>query len=96
MALKSKAEVGSPKYRILSGDVLISDVILLKKSDGICLPISAPKPLNKPPSENPVAASADAPIANPLAAPAVTISSLTMILIMDLVCYRKQWDYRMF
>ena len=29
-ALKSKAEIGSPTYRILSGLVLVSDVILLE------------------------------------------------------------------
>ena len=34
-ALKSKAEIGSPKYRILLGLVLVSDVILLAKSDDI-------------------------------------------------------------
>ena len=33
VALKSKALVGSPKYLILSGDVLLPDVILLEKSD---------------------------------------------------------------
>ena len=53
VALKSKAEIGSPKYRILSGLVLVSDVILLAKSDDMCLPISAPKPDNKPPSLKP-------------------------------------------
>ena len=40
--------------------------------------ISAPRPLNKPPSENPIAESADAPMASPLAAPTPTISFLTM------------------
>ena len=35
VALKSKAEIGSPKYRILLGLVLVSDVILLAKSDDI-------------------------------------------------------------
>ena len=42
------------------------------------MPISAPKPLNEPPSENPIAESADAPMASPLAAPTPTISFLTM------------------
>ena len=73
VALKSKAEIGSPKYRILLGLVLLSGVILLEKSDDMFLPISAPKPLNKPPSENPIAASADVPIANPPATPAPII-----------------------
>ena len=41
-------------------------------------PISAPKPLNKPPSENPIAESTDAPMANPPATPEPTISLLTM------------------
>ena len=77
--LRSNIETGSPKYRILSGDVLVSSVILLAKSLDT-LPISAPKPLNKPPSAKPVAESAGAPMANPPAAPAVTISSLTMFL----------------
>ena len=42
------------------------------------LPMSLPKPLNIPPSENPIAESADAPMANPLAAPAPIISFLIM------------------
>ena len=78
VALKPNIEIGSPKYRILSGDVLVSDVILLEQSDDICLPISVLKPVNGPPSENPIAESADAPVANPPATPAVTISSLTV------------------
>ena len=78
VALKSNALIGSPKYLILSGLVLVSDVILLAKSVDTFLPISAPKPDNNPPSLKPIALSADAPIANPPAAPAVTISSLTM------------------
>ena len=78
VALKSKAEIGSPRYRILSGDVLVPDVILLAKSLDTFLPISAPKPVNKPPSEKPIAASADAPIYPIPATPAPTISSLTM------------------
>ena len=77
-ALKSKAEIGSPKYLILSGGVLVFFVILLAKSLDIFLPISAPKPVNKPPSENPVAESADAPIYHIPATPAPTISSLAM------------------
>ena len=43
-----------------------------------CLPISAPKPLNKPPSLKPIAESTDAPMASPPATPAPTISCLTM------------------
>ena len=78
LALKSKAEIGSPKCLILSGDVLVSSAILLAKSFDTFLPISAPKPLNIPPSAKPIAESADVPIANPLAAPAPTISLLTM------------------
>ena len=78
VALKSKAETGSPKYRIRSGDVLVSDVILLEKSVETFLPISAPKPVNKPPSENPIVESADAPIYPIPAASAPTISFLTM------------------
>ena len=35
VALKSKAEIGSPKYRILLELVLVSDVILLEKSNDI-------------------------------------------------------------
>ena len=42
------------------------------------LHISAPKPLNKPPSLKPVAESTDAPMASPLATPAPSISSITM------------------
>ena len=78
VALKSKAEIGSPKYRILFGLVLVSDIILLAKSLDTFLPISTPKPDNKPPSLNPVAESTVVPMANPPATPAVTISSLTM------------------
>ena len=78
LALKSKALTGSPKYRILLSLVLLSSVILLAKSDDTLLPISAPKPLNTPPSAKPIAESADAPMANPLAAPAPTISCLIM------------------
>ena len=70
--------MGSPKYLILSGDVLVSDVILLAKSVDTFLPISAPKPDNNPPSLKPVAESTVAPMASPPATPAPTISSLTM------------------
>ena len=73
LALKSNIEIGSPKYRILSGDVLLSDVNLLAISVETFLPISAPKPLNNPPSEKPIAESTDAPMANPPAAPAPNI-----------------------
>ena len=68
-------ETGSPKYRVLSGDVLVSYVILLAKSDDTFLSISAPKPVNKPPSLKPVALSIDAHVDTPPAAPAPTISS---------------------
>ena len=78
VALKSKAEIGSPQYRILLGLVLVSDIILLAKSGDTFLPISAPKPDNEPPSLKPIAKSADAPMANPPATPAPTISFLTM------------------
>ena len=40
--------------------------------------ISAPRPLNKPPSENPIAESADAPMASPLAATTPTSSFFIM------------------
>ena len=97
LAWKSNIEIGSPKYRILSGDVLVSDVILLAKSLDTFLHISAPKPLNKPPSLKPVAESTDAPVASPPATPAPTISSLTMFfLIMGLICYLVQLDCRRF
>ena len=76
--MKSNIKVGSPKYLILSGDVLVSDVILSAKSVDTFLPIPVPKPINNPPSEKPIAESADAPIDNPPATPAPTISSLTM------------------
>ena len=78
LALKSKAEIGSPKNIILSGDVLVYSVILLAKSLDTFLPISAPIPLKRPPSEKPIAESADAPMANPPATPVPIISSLTM------------------
>ena len=55
-----------------------SSVILLAKSVETLLPISAPKPLNNPPSEKPIAESTDAPMANPSAAPAPTILFLAM------------------
>ena len=78
VALESKAEIGSPKYIIMSGLVLVPDVILLEKSDDVCSHISAPKPDNKPPSLNPTAESTVVPMANPPATPPATISSLTM------------------
>ena len=78
VALKSNALIGSPKYLTLSGDVLVSDVILLAKSLDTFLPISAPKTANNPPSLKPIAESTVAPAANPPATPAPTISSLTM------------------
>ena len=94
--LTSNIETGSPKYRVLSCDVLVSYVILLAKSLDTFLPISAPRPFNIPPSEIPIAASADAPMANPPAAPAVTISSLTMFFSIMVVLYSlKQWELRM-
>ena len=37
VAVKSKALIGSPKYLIPSGEVLVSDVILLEKSDDMFL-----------------------------------------------------------
>ena len=61
---------------ILLGLVLLSSVTLLAKSLDTFLPISAPKPDNKPPSAKPKAESADMPIATPPAAPAPTISLL--------------------
>ena len=42
------------------------------------MPISAPKPFNKPASAKPIVESTDAPMANPPAAPTPTISFLTM------------------
>ena len=76
--LKSNIEIGSPNYLILSGLVLVSDVILLAKSVETFLPISPPKTNNKPPSLNPKAESTVVPMANPPATPPATISSLTM------------------
>ena len=78
VALKSKAEIGSPKYLIRLGLVFLSSVILLAKSVETFSPISPPKPINKPPSENPIAASAVVPMDTPPATPAPTISFLTM------------------
>ena len=75
VALKSKVEIGSPKYRIRLGLVLVSDVILLAKSDDMLLPISAPKPNHKPPSLKPKAESTVVPMASPPATPPATISS---------------------
>ena len=63
---------------ILLGLVLLSSVIPLAKSGDTSLPISAPKPNNKPPSANPIAESADAPMDTPPAIPAPIISLLTM------------------
>ena len=51
VALKSKAKIGSPQYRILLGLVFVFDVIISAKSDDTFLPISAPKPFNQPLSE---------------------------------------------
>ena len=78
LALKPSIEIGSPKYRIISGGVLLSGVNLSAISVETFLPISAPKPLNNPPSEKPIAESTDAPMANPQAAPAPNISLLIM------------------
>ena len=78
VALKSNIEIGSPKYIILSGDVLVSDVILLAKSLDTFLLISVPIAINKPPSLKPIALSIDAPMDTPPAAPTPTISSLTV------------------
>ena len=79
VALKSNIEAGSPKYRVLSGDVLLSSVILLAKSLDTFLPRSAPRPLNTPPFEKPIAESADAPVANPPPTPAPIISFLIFL-----------------
>ena len=70
--------IGSPKHRILPGDVLLSEVNLLAISVETFLPISAPKPVNEPPSGYPVAESADALVANPPAIPAAIIFFLTI------------------
>ena len=78
VALKSNALIGSPKYLILSGFVLASDVIRFAKSVDTFLPKSLPIILSNPPSEKPIALSADAPMASPPATPPATISSLTM------------------
>ena len=68
----------------------------IRKSVETFLPISAPKPDNKPPSLNPIAESTVVPMANPPATPAPTISSLTMFFfIMGLVCYLIQQVHRM-
>ena len=63
--------MGSPKYRILFGDVLLCSVYyvnLLAISVELFLPISAPIPVKRPPSENPIALS----IAPPAIAPPTT------------------------
>ena len=78
LVLKSNIETGSPKYIIRSTFVLVSHVILLAKTLDTFLPISAIIPANNPPSEKPIAESADAPIYPIPAAPAPTISSLIM------------------
>ena len=80
LALKPIALIGSPKYRILSGGVLLSEVNLLAISVEIFLPISAPIPLKSPPSAKQIAESADAPMASPPATPAPTIPSLIIVL----------------
>ena len=41
-------------------------------------PMSAPKPVNKPPSEKPITESADAPMATPPATPKSNIEFLTI------------------
>ena len=81
LALKSNIETGSPKYIILSGYVLVYYVNLLAISVPICLPISEPIPVKRPPSEKPIPASTDAPIYPIPAAPAPTISSLTVFFV---------------
>ena len=67
---------GSPKYRILSGLVLLSSVNLLAISVEIFLPISAPIPAKILPSAKPIAESADAPMATPLATPKSNVDFL--------------------
>ena len=78
VALKSIADIGSPKYIILSGFVLISSVNLLAKSVDTFLPISKPNPDIRPASLKPIAESKAPPVAKPPATPAPTISSLTI------------------
>ena len=80
LALKSIALIGSPKYRILSGLVLLYPVNLLAISVEIFLPISAPIPVKSPPSTKPIAESAEALVANPPATPAPIISSFIIVL----------------
>ena len=80
LVLEPIALIGSPKYQILSGLVLLSSVNLLAISVEIFLPIPAPKPVNTPPSENPIAESADALMATPPATPKSKMPSLTIVL----------------
>ena len=69
LALKSRAEIGSPAYRILSG---LSSFRVVKFVPIVppILPPAWDKPaVNKPSSVNPVAASTPAPIEVPTAVP---------------------------
>ena len=83
VALKSKAEIGSPKYRIRLGLVLVSDVTLLAKSLDTSLPTSAAQPIKTTAPLKPIAKSTVVPMANPPATPPATISSLTIFLFND-------------
>ena len=67
--------------------VLVSSVTLFAKSVEAFLPISALKPLNNPPSEKPIAESTEAPMANPPAAPAVTISFVTVFFLVLVILH---------
>ena len=80
VALRPIALIGSPKYRILSKLVLLFSVNRLPMSLAIFLPISPPKPVNNPPSENPIAETRNAPVANSLATPRSDIEFLTIAL----------------
>ena len=80
VALKSIALIGSPKYGILSGLVLLFSVYLLAISVETFLLITAPKQVSTPPSENPIAESADALMATPPATPKSKMPSLTIVL----------------
>ena len=78
LAFISKTLIGSPKYLIPSGLVLLYYVNLLAISVEIFLPISAPIPVKRPPSAKPIAESADAPMVNPPATPKSNIEFLTI------------------
>ena len=69
LALKSRAEIGSPAYRILSGLSSFRVVKFVPIAPPILPPAWDKPAVNKPSSVNPVAASTPAPIEVPTAVP---------------------------